>query len=211
MRFNARLLTLATGGMVLCSLAPLHAALAQNAPQTEKAPVEKAQIQKFVVTAPVDPAEVRETDEEQQFVDLVNKERAKRGLSHLTVDPALIVTARLHSAEMRDKAYFNHESPTSSLKTPMDRYLKVVGTAAQDPKFYACVGENLFWSTVTDVLRGHQAFMNSPTHRENVLFPRFEKIGVGIVKKDNGEFWVTQMYVTNTDPKSVAKRMAKGR
>ena len=74
-------------------------------------------------------------------------------MSQLTVDPTLIEAARLHSAEMRDKAYFNHESPTPSLRSPMDRYLKVVGTVAQAPKFYACVGENLFWSTVVDVAR----------------------------------------------------------
>lgn len=200
MRLSPRLLSLAAVGTLFLSTASLRTVLAQDNPP----------VQKFVVTTPSDVSQIHETDEEQQFVDLVNRERAKRGLSHLTVDPTLIATARLHSAEMRDKAYFNHESPTPGLRSPMDRYLKVVGAVAQDPKFYACVGENLFWSTVTDVYRGHQAFMNSPTHRENVLFPRFEKIGVGIVKKENGEFWVTQMYVTNTDPKSVAKRMAKG-
>jgi uncharacterized protein YkwD len=201
MRFSPRLMSLAAGGALLFSTTALHAVLAQDKPA----------VQKFVVTAPSDLSQIHETDEEQQFVDLVNKERGKRGLSHLTLDPLLIETARLHSAEMRDKSYFNHESPTPGLKTPMDRYLKVVGSAAEDPRFYACVGENLFWSTVTDVTRGHQAFMNSPTHRENLLYPRYEKIGVGIVKKDNGEFWVTEMFVTNADPKSVAKRMAKGR
>ena len=46
--------------------------------------------------------------------------------------------------------------------------------------------------------------MDSPTHRENILFPRYERMGVGIVKR-NGEFWVTEMFVTNTDPVSVAK------
>jgi uncharacterized protein YkwD len=146
------------------------------------------------------------TSEEMQFVQLVNQERMKRGLSRLVVDPLLIQVARDHSAEMRDKAYFNHESPTSGIKTPLDRYLKAVSHRPG----YACVGENLFWATVIDVRRGHQAFMTSPTHRENVLFPRFEKIGVGIVKQPNGEFWVTQMFLTNTDPVSVAKnKMSK--
>ena len=52
--------------------------------------------------------------------------------------------------------------------------------------------------------------MNSPTHRENVLFPRYEKIGVGIVKRGS-EFWVTQMYLSTTDPVSVAKNRMMGR
>ncbi len=198
MRLNRTFASLAMGGTLLLSTAALHVARAQNTP-----------LDKSGCPTPAELSQVRETEEEQQFVELVNKERAKRGLSQLTLDPTLIVTARLHSAEMRDKAYFNHESPTPGLKTPMDRYLRTIGNVAQDPKFYACVGENLFWSTVFNVQRGHEAFMNSPTHRENVLFPRFDKIGVGIVKKTNGEFWVTEMFVTNSDPKLVAKRMAR--
>jgi uncharacterized protein YkwD len=150
-------------------------------------------------------ADLVETPDELRFVELVNIERKKRGLSELTIEPLLIKVARDHSREMQDKAYFNHNSPTSALKTPMDRYLK----AAYARPEYACVGENLFYCSIVDVQRGHNAFMNSPTHRDNVLFPRYEKIGVGIVKNERGEFWVTQMYLTNTDPNVYAKHMAK--
>jgi uncharacterized protein YkwD len=145
------------------------------------------------------------TAEERRSVELVNVERVKRGLSRLVIDPLLIEVAREHSAEMRDKTYFDHHSPTAGIKTPMDRYLKAIYTRPS----YACVGENLFYCSITDVSRGHTAFMNSPTHRENVLFPRYEKIGVGIVKNDKGEFWLTQMYLTNSDPAMIAKKMSK--
>jgi uncharacterized protein YkwD len=139
-------------------------------------------------------------------VELVNVERAKRGLSRLVLDTTLISAARKHSDEMRQKRYFAHQSPTSGIKTPMDRYLREL----QGRPSYACVGENLFYCSVVDVDRGHTAFMNSPTHRENVLFPRFEKIGVGIVKNDRGEFWVTQMFLSSSDPTTtVAKRTAQ--
>lgn len=174
-------------------------------PKTEATPPAAVQAQpKSELPIPTVEEEPVSTQEELQFVEMVNEERAKRGLSRLKIDPLLIKVARLHSAEMRDKAYFAHESPTQSIKTPLDRYLK----ACTFRPTYACVGENLFWATVVDVKRGHQAFMNSPTHRENVLFPRYEKIGVGIVKR-GGEFWVTQMYLTNTDPVSVAKNRTK--
>jgi uncharacterized protein YkwD len=142
------------------------------------------------------------TPDEVRFVELANAERARRGLSQLQIDPLLIAIARLHSAEMRDKRYFDHQSPTPGLRTPMERYLK----ACSGPVGYACVGENLFWATVADVERGHRAFMDSPTHRDNVLFTRFEKIGVGIVRNENGEFWVTQMFLTNTDPAPAVAR-----
>lgn len=145
---------------------------------------------------------IQPTPEEIRSVELVNRERKKLGLAPLTIDPTLIAVAREHSKEMMEKKYFSHQSPTPGLKTPMDRFLKVV------PKpEYACVGENLFYCTVVDVQRGHLAFMNSPTHRDNVVFPRYEKIGVGIIKNEKGEFWITQMYLTTTDPIKVAKRM----
>ncbi len=152
----------------------------------------------------VDPS--HPTAEELRFVELANQERARRGLGTLTIDPTLIATARLHSAEMRDRNYFSHDSPTAGSKTPLERYLK---QCASRPG-YACVGENLFYCSVVDVQRGHNALMNSPSHRENVLFPRFEKIGVGIVKDNRGQFWVTQMFLTNRDPLVVSSRMRSG-
>lgn len=152
-----------------------------------------------------DLSSIRATGEELRFLELTNEERAKRGMSRLVWDPLLTYVARQHSDEMREKSYFSHHSPTAGIATPMDRYLKVVSTGRPT---YACVGENLFYCTLVDVQRGHNAFMNSPTHRENVLFPRYERMGVGIVKNDRGEFWVTEMFISNTDPNLVAKRMS---
>jgi len=133
------------------------------------------------------------TAEEQRFLDLVNLERGERGLRELRVNPVLIQVARAHSREMADKSYFDHASPTPGLRTPMDRYLRAM------PKrpAYACVGENLYYCSVVDVERGHQALMNSPGHRANILFPRFRQGGVGIYKSARGEFWVTEMFLTN--------------
>ena len=154
------------------------------------------------VAGPRGEAVPQATRDERRFVELANRERARRGLSQLEIDPVLITVARQHSAEMRDRRYFDHNSPVTRHSTPMDRYRLVARTL---PTNYACVGENLFYCTVADVQRGHDAFMTSPTHRENVLFPRFEKIGVGIVRSREGHFWVTQMFLTNTPPESVAR------
>lgn len=186
-------------------------AKAEPAPAPAKSEPAAPPVKNEVTVVPVKPspsaAPAVETAEERRFVELCNEERKKRGLSQLTIDPLLIEVAREHSREMLEKAYFNHNSPTTAIKTPMDRYLKAVHVRPE----YACVGENLFYCSIVDVNRGHNAFMNSPTHRENVLFPRYEKIGVGIVKNERGEFWVTQMFLTNTDPMIFAKRMAKNK
>jgi uncharacterized protein YkwD len=184
---------------------PHQKVLAENATQTK--PAEASKVETRAETAPKSAEKPlpQATDEEKLFVELANKERAKRGMGELTIDPLLIAVARQHSGEMRDRAYFSHQSPVNTNKTPMDRYLIACSTRPA----YACVGENLFYCSVTDVFRGHSAFMNSPKHRENILFDRFEKIGVGIVKNEKGEFWVTQMFLTNTDQSTaVAKKMS---
>jgi uncharacterized protein YkwD len=133
------------------------------------------------------------TSEEQEFLDRINDERDDRGLTRLKLDPLLVSVAREHSREMCDKEYFDHVSPTPGQRTPMQRYLRAL--PRRPP--YACVGENLFYCSVVDVERGHRALMDSPGHRANILYPRFRHCGVGIYKSDSGQFWVTQMFLTN--------------
>lgn len=133
------------------------------------------------------------THDEQRFLDLINRERLSRSLCELKLDALLVAVAREHSREMCDKNYFDHQSPTPGLRTPMDRYLHAM--PKRPP--YACVGENLFYCSIVDVERGHHALMTSPGHRANILFPRFRQCGVGIYKSERGEFWVTEMFLTN--------------
>jgi uncharacterized protein YkwD len=132
------------------------------------------------------------TDEEWRFLELLNRERAARHLVELKPNPLLVAVAREHSREMSEKNYFDHVSPTSACRTPMDRYLR----ALHHRPAHACVGENLFYCSIVDVERGHRAFMNSPSHRANLLYAPFRQGGVGIYKSDTGEFWVTEMFLT---------------
>ncbi len=132
------------------------------------------------------------TSDELRFLSLLNRERAERHLIELKPDPLLVSIAREHSREMCEKNYFDHLSPTPGLKTPMDRYLRAV----PHRPLHACVGENLFYCSIVDVDRGHRALMNSPEHRENILYPPFRRGGIGVYKSDTGEFWVTEMFLT---------------
>jgi uncharacterized protein YkwD len=135
------------------------------------------------------------TADELRYLELTNKERAARGLSQLVIDPLLVDVGRAHSREMSDKAYFSHTSPTTALKTPLDRYL----AAEPHRPSWALVGENLFYCSIVDVERGHVAFMNSKGHRANILEPRYERMGVGIYVNPRGEFYVTEMFLSKTD------------
>lgn len=132
---------------------------------------------------------------EQRYVDLINAERWDSKLGVLSVNPLLVDVARAHSQEMYEKNYFDHASPTPGLRTPMDRYLKSYGSTPT----WAYLGENLFYCSVVDVDRGHKCLMESPKHRENILNPRFEQVGVGIYISPDGQFWVTQMFLSQID------------
>lgn len=45
----------------------------------------------------------------------------------------------------------------------------------------------------------HKAFMDSPAHRENILYPTFRYVGVGVLKRD-GRMWVTVIFAAGEDP-----------
>jgi len=140
-------------------------------------------------------APVQLSAEEQRFVDLVNYERWSRGLQQLQMEPVLVEAARAHSREMADKDYFDHYSPTPRLRSAMDRYLVSLGHRPD----YAYLGENLFYCSVVDVNRGHDRLMKSTGHRDNILNPRFRTIGVGVYESPDGQFWVTQMFLSSED------------
>ncbi|MFQ3548325.1 MAG: CAP domain-containing protein [Armatimonadota bacterium] len=148
-----------------------------------------------VQTATTQTQIVQVTEIEQQFIDLTNEERWNQDLGVLSVNPLLVQIAREHSKEMAEKNYFDHYSPTPGLKTPMDRYLSGYGKRPT----WAYVGENLFYCSIVDVQRGHRALMQSPKHRDNILNPRYEQMGVGVYIGKDGRFWVTQMFLSQID------------
>ncbi len=139
--------------------------------------------------------------EEAEFIARINQERTSRGLNALTLEPTLVTTARGHSQEMCERDYFDHHSPTPGIQTPMDRYLSTLHSDGERTPNYLLVGENIYYcSESTDtynVAYGHQALMNSPGHRANILEPRFAKVGVGVYRNAQGEFWVTEMFLKN--------------
>ena len=103
---------------------------------------------------------------------------------------------------MCDLNYFAHKSPTPGDETPVDRYLSKLHTDKERRPDTALVGENIFFASVTNDIYGagyaHQRLMASPSHRENILEPRFTKIGVGLYRDPEGRFWVTEMFLRDS-------------
>lgn len=110
----------------------------------------------------------------QNIEKLVNTERTQRGIAPLNVDESLNEAAYNKSLDMIRRDYFEHYAYGL---TPWD-FIK------NQNYDYLYAGENLamdFTSSESLV----NAWMNSETHRKNILNPDFTEMGVGIVK---GEF-----------------------
>lgn len=136
---------------------------------------------------------------EQEFIDLINRERTSRGLAALVPDGRLTEAARGHSREMGEMGYFDHRSPTAGLHTPGDRFLRVLGDRGMGAPAEWLLGENIYHISEFDhffnVEFGHRAIMKSPSHRAAILEPRYTKVGVGVYQDARGELWATELFL----------------
>jgi uncharacterized protein YkwD len=53
-------------------------------------------------------------------------------------------------------------------------------------------GENV--ARASSLERAHRALWSSPSHRQNLLDPRFGRVGLGIRRTEDGRVWVTQVF-----------------
>ena len=112
-----------------------------------------------------------------QVVDLVNQERAKYGLSALSVDTTLMSAAQKRAVETVKS--FSHTRPNgSSFSSVLSEY----------NYSYRSAGENIAYGQKTpqEVVN---AWMNSSGHRANILNSKYTKIGVGCYKSGSTYYW----------------------
>lgn len=122
---------------------------------------------------------VDEKAESDMFIK-INEERRKLAIPELIWEPLVVPVARDHAKDMWERKYFAHVSPDG----------KDVGDRLQVSKVeYSFAGENLALAPTT--VTAHNGLMNSKGHRENILDPRFKKVGIGVI--DNGVYG--KMYV----------------
>lgn len=122
---------------------------------------------------------------EQEMVRLVNQARAQNNVPALKVDTSLANVARTKSQDMMDNNYFSHNSPKYG--SPFDM-MKSFGIK------YVQAGENIAGNQT--VAAAHNALMNSPGHRKNILSPDFTHIGIGITKGGTYGNMFTQMFIS---------------
>ena len=131
---------------------------------------------------------------EQEIVDRCNQIRSTRGLPPLQVHPHLTEAARQHSGEMLELDYFSHTSPVREFASLRDRLVR-------SRHFDLTFGENIYQCRGYDepdlARKAVDAWMASPVHRKNLLNPRFNRIGVGVVGKGD-TYLFTQVFSYQT-------------
>lgn len=109
------------------------------------------------------------------LLTLTNNQRVNNGISILRENAKLNQAAYLKAKDMLDYDYFAHTSPSG--KSPW-YWLDLVGYN------YQYAGENLAIDFL-DSEQLFQAWYASSTHRANIINPKFNDIGIAVVK---GEF-----------------------
>ena len=121
------------------------------------------------------------------LANLTNEERQAQNLTALNTNPILVKAAELKANDMVTKGYFAHTSPEG--KTPW-YWLNQVGYK------YQYAGENLAVN-FTDSKDVTNAWMNSPTHKANIVKDKYTEIGTGIatgVFEGREAVFVVQVY-----------------
>lgn len=111
----------------------------------------------------------------ENLVKFTNEERMKAGLQPLVNNPLLNASAQAKAQDMAAKNYWGHNSP--------DGQEPWVFITAQGYSYQAA-GENLAcgFRDSREVVIG---WMNSPTHKANMVNSQYTQVGFGIVPADN--------------------------
>ena len=113
--------------------------------------------------------------EEGDFINRLNSLRAAHGLPALAVYGDLTSVARGQSVRMGQQNLLYHNP---NLTTEVTNWLSV--------------GENVGYGG--SVLSIHDALVNSPGHRANMLSSTFTQVGIGTYWSATGRLWVTQVF-----------------
>lgn len=119
---------------------------------------------------------------EEALLALVNGARRENGLGPVRAHLVLGRVARAHTELMRAQGRISHDAGDD---TPATR----VAAAGLTPR---ATGENV--ALAPSVLRLHRALWSSPSHRENLLLPRWNAIGISVLADERGQLFATELF-----------------
>ena len=120
---------------------------------------------------------------EKRIFEELNHERIKNGLNPLEWNEQAAAAARAHTRLLADNANLSHQFPGEASLPE-----RIGATGAR----FTVAAENVARTEwIEDV---HPALMGSSGHRANMLSPRYNAVGIGVVE-DKGRIFVTQDFI----------------
>lgn len=134
---------------------------------------------------------------DQQILDLVNQERAKIGADPLSINEQLDQAADLHS---QDQASMDNMTHTGSNGSDLGMRIQGEGyqfsTAAENVSQVALDAETVMYGGQGFNNIGIVGWMESEGHRDNILNPNLQEIGIGYAVAEDGSPYWTQNFGT---------------
>ncbi|HEX2873139.1 MAG TPA: CAP domain-containing protein [Polyangiaceae bacterium] len=126
-------------------------------------------------------------DKTAALLEMLNQARRTEQSPPLQRDPTLDGVAERHAQAMRKLKRIAHDAGDGDPRSRVEATgLSILAT-----------GENV--AHALDVTRAHRALWASPSHRENLLQPRFDKVGIGVALDPDGSIWVCEVFADFPD------------
>jgi uncharacterized protein YkwD len=129
------------------------------------------------------------SDLERQAFAIINEKRTVNGLPPLKWSEEIARVARLHSVNMARYKFFSHTGIDGSL---VNNRADLLGISQ-----WLSIGENIAFNRgfKKPVESACQQWMNSPSHRENILDRGWRQSGVGLAIASDGTFYFTEVFI----------------
>lgn len=119
---------------------------------------------------------VNDPAKENEFVTRINALRADHGLGTLQIHGQLTAKARDWAETMAEAGQIWHSNLPDGVTVQWKR-----------------LGENVGMGGTVDAL--HQAFIDSPSHYENLVDPGFRYVGIGVFLDADGTVFVSEVFM----------------
>ena len=133
---------------------------------------------------------------EQYLFAWANAERAQRGVAPLRWEVALYYAAVGHAGQMATRGNISHQYQGEP---------DVAERARAAGAKFSVISENV--AEASTAVRIHDAWMNSPGHRENLLDPRVDAVGISVVRR-NGQLYAVQDFERSVEALTLEQQEA---
>jgi hypothetical protein len=128
---------------------------------------------------------------EQFLLAAANQDRVARGLKPLRHDPILAQAALAHAREMAAHRGISHRFPGE---------LQLSARGAIAGARFSLITENVAQAPISAMI--HDLWMESKGHRENILDPNVDTVGIAVVVRDH-EYYAVEDFANNVMPLTV--------